>query len=289
MNPSRLSAKLVKKLSMDRQTGRQRISSQARMMLLIKTPQFYWFWGHTLSIFTFLLSILFGFFSLTQSLRQYRLSLFFELLSYGIVINQSYSKGKRTAWQQKLVDANVQYFVYALGLLAFSFITKPVSGTLYSYVIYSFFHAITYFQANLLQALPISLTVQSKVSSQIDHITIYNEQALLFAAAAEVLVISNFAWSIPGFVLNLIRTPFQAALRFLFMIFCIGFVKLRYDDSQSTRLVMKQVDSQIGGTLAHPAVPSQIYNFYQATLKGFIRTYIEPIKLSGPSVTKKNQ
>lgn len=274
---------------MVRQTGRQRISSKSMMMPLIKSPQFYWFCGHTLSVLTFILSILFGFFSHIQSLRQYRLSLFFELLSYGIVINQSHSKSERTAWQQKLADANVQYFIYALGLLGFSFITKPVSGTLYSYVIYSFFHAITYFQANLLQALPISLSVQSKVSSNIDNITIYNEQALLTAAAAEVMVISNFAWSIPGVVLNLFRNPFQAAIAILFMIFCTGFVKLRYDDSQPTRLVMKQMDSQIGGALAHPAVPSQISNFYQVTFKGIIRTYIGPIKLSGPSATNKNQ
>lgn len=262
--------------------------SQA-VLPLAKTPQFYWYLGHCFSVISFILSLFWGFFSPGKSLSYYRYTLFFELISYGITIKQAHGKRKVNKIQF-LKDENVQYFIFALILYTASFILGPLSGALYSYVIFSVFHAVTYFQTHLLDALPISLNLQAAINSRISFITTnYNQQALFFASAAEVMILSNFLWSIPGLIFQVFRNPLLVAAKLGIFAASVVFVKLRYNDNQYTKTVVQQFDSRISGFLANPMVPPLLSRLYHATLKDLIVKYVGPIRVPVASVAKKSE
>lgn len=257
---------------------------------LTRTLQFYWFLGHVLSVFCFLLSLLFGVFSSRKSLTYYRLTLFFELVSYSIVAKQVHFKTRTFNRGHVLKDENVQYLIFAVVLLMSSFIVGPLSGSLYSYAIFSFFHSLTYFQSNLLEALPLSLGSQSAISTRISFITTnYNQQALFFASAGEVMILSSFLWSVPGLIFQIFSHPLVVAVKLLTFVATVVFVKLRYNDSQFTKAVVQQFDQRIGAFLTHPAVPSNISRLYNVTFKDFVNRYISPIKAPTLTSEKKTQ
>ncbi|SGZ47553.1 CIC11C00000001451 [Sungouiella intermedia] len=256
---------------------------------LTKTLQFYWYLGHVLSVLCFFLSVIFGFISQAKSISFYRYTLFFELVSYGIVVRQVHFKVKKSSINQILKDENVQYLLFAIVLFVSSFIIGTLSGSLYSYVIFSFFHSVTYFQSHLLDALPISIDSQAAINSRITSITTnYNQQALFFASAAELMIISNFFWTIPGLLILIFRNPLHFVVKALTLAASIVFVKLRFNDSQYTRTVVQQFDMRILTFLSHPAIPLSIVGLY-TSFKNSIMKYIGPIRVPISSGTKKNQ
>lgn len=252
--------------------------------------QFYWFLGHVLSVIFFTCSFVFGFFSPSKSLSYYRFTLFFELLSYGIVIKQIHYKTRQANKNQLLKDENVQYFLFAVILFASSFFIGTLTGSLYSYVIFSFFHSITYFQAHLLDTMPISIASQADINSRITFITAnYNQQALILASAGEVMILSNFLWTVPGLLLLIYTQPFYFVVKLLTFASAVIFVKLRYNDSQYTKTVVQQFDMRVCTFLSNPAIPQQISRLYNVTFKDLVVKYVGPIKVPASSVTKKTQ
>lgn len=257
---------------------------------LVKSLQFYWYLGHVFSVASFTLSMVTGFFSPSRSLSYYRSTLIFELISYGIVVKQVRYKTKKVSLEQLLKDENVQYLLFAIILFTSSFVIGPITGALYSYVTFSFFHSISYFQAHVLESLPISINSQASINSKISFVTTnYNQQALLFASAGEVMILTNFLWSAPGLLLLIFRKPIYSVVKVLTFVAAVVFVKLRYNDSQYTKTVVQQFDFRIASLLANPMVPVQVSTFYNVTFKNFVLKYVGPIKVGAPVVTKKNQ
>lgn len=265
-------------------------ASSPAILPLAKSLQFYWYSGHVLSVVCFVCSFLLGFFSPSKSLTFYRYSLFFEFISYGIVVKQSHFNKRKSVRNQLLKDENVQYLLFATVLIMSSYVIGPLSGSLYSYVIFSFFHSIAYFQTHILEALPISLNAQAAINSRITFLTEnYNQQALFFASAAEVMILSNFFWVIPGVLFLIFRNPLKTVVKLLTFAASIVFVKLRYNDSQYTKAVVQQFDMRITTLLSHPAVPQPVARFYNNTFKDFVVKYIGPVRVSISKDVKKSQ
>lgn len=260
------------------------------IVLLAKTLQFYWYLGHVLSVVSFVFSFFLGFFSSSKSLSYYRYSLFFELISYGIVVKQVHFTKRKSAWNQLLKDENVQYLLFAAVLAMSSYIVGPLTGSLYSYVIFSFFHSVSYFRTNILDIMPISLKAQATLNSQITFLTSnYNQQALFFASAAEVTILSNFFWDIPRIFFLMFRNPLRTVVKVMTFAASVVFVKLRYNDSQYTKRVVQELDMRITTFLSHPVVPQSIASFYNITFKDLVVKYIGPIRVSNSTQVKKTQ
>lgn len=265
-------------------------ASSPAILPLAKTLQFYWYLGHVLSVVCFVCSFLLGFFSPSKSTSFYRYSLFFELISYGIAVKQLHFSKRKSAWNQLLKDENVQYLLFATVLIMSSYVIGPLSGSLYSYVIFSFFHSIAYFQTHILEAMPISLNAQAAINSRITFLTAnYNQQALFFASAAEVMIVSNCFWVIPGILILIFRNPLQTFAKVVTFAASIVFVKLRYNDSHYTKAVVQQFDMRITTLLSHPAVPQSVARFYNITFKDLVVKFIGPVRVSISKDVKMSQ
>lgn len=258
------------------------------VLALAKTPQIYWFAAHVASILSFVGTTFFGLFSAAKALSYYRYMLFFQLASYAIVIKQVHSPPKSRV--ALIRDENVQYFLFAFVLWLVSFKIGTSAGTPYSYVIFLVFHAASYFQTHLLEALPISLSAQAGINARISHFTSsYTQQGLFFAAASEVMMLTNFLWQIPRILISIFRDPVYVVVEVFTVAAVTVFIKLRYNESQNTRTVVQQFDARATGLLSHPVVPAQISLLYHTTFKGFVARYIAPIQLPSVSVAKKTQ
>lgn len=251
---------------------------------LAKTSQFYWYIGHVLSVVSFAGQMLYSLFSAPKALRYYRYTLLFELISYGIVIKQVHFKTKAPSRNQVLKDENVQYFLLALILWVTSFKIGAVAGALYSFVIFSFFHSVAYFQSNILSSLPISISAQDTINSRISFITSnYNQQALFLAASAETMIITTFLWGAPFLIFKLFKDPIFVIVDLYAFVAVVVFVKLRYNDSQHTLNVVNQFDYKISTTLSNPMLPPAIGAFYNVSFKGFVQKWIGPIRVPSPA------
>lgn len=258
------------------------------VLALAKSPQLYWFGAHVASILSFAGASLYGLFSPAKALSYYRYMLFFQLVSYAIVVKQVHSPPKSRV--ALIRDENVQYFLFAFVLWVVSFKIGTSAGTPYSYVIFLVFHAASYFQNHLLEALPVSLSTQAALNARISHFTSsYTQQGLFFAAASEVMMITNFLWQVPRMLISIFRDPVYLAVQVFTLAAVTVFVKLRYNESPNTRLVVQQFDARATGLLSNPMVPPQISLFYHTTFKGFVARYIAPIQLPSVSVAKKTQ
>ena len=232
----------------------------ATVKSLSKTPQLYWFLAHVLSLVNFAGSFIFGLFSPAKALSYYRYTLFFQLISYGIVIKQVHFSSSAGSRSQLLRDENVQYFLFAFILWLVSFKIGTLAGTPYSYIIFLFFHVATYLQSHLLESLPIPITTQAAI-----------------------------LWQLPRLVINLFRDQVFAAVHVFSIVAVIVFVKLRYNENQTMKLVVQQLDAKAAGFLSNPMLPPQLLVFYQTTFKQFVAKYISPIKVPTRSVQKKTE
>lgn len=281
------SSKLFVKMPPTTQPAKSLIRS---IPLLLSTLQFYWYVGHVLSLFNFVGYLFYSFFSAGKSTSYYRYALFFELISYGIVIKQVHSNSKSFNRSRFLRDENVQYFLLALTLWASSFKIGAISGALYSYAIYSFFHSMTYFQANILERIPISLQSQAAINARITYVTSnFNQQALFIASTGEVMLFPYFLMAVPNLVFKLFRDPVYVAVQLYTFLALVVFVKLRYNENQYTQAAVQQLDLRISGVLANPMIPPQISALYNVAFKQFILRYLGPIRIAPATSVKKKQ
>lgn len=256
------------------------------IVALSKTLQFYWFLGNLGVLVNFIFNIL----SFGKSVKYYNRTLLSILFTYSIVIKQvhfkfklvqSISKLSNREFRLKLIrDENVQYFLLATTYYLSSSIIGPISGALYSFAIFSFFHVLIYVQNNLLHAFPISISKQQQINSAINSFaTQYNQQALLLASNSELLAVAGFGVSIPLVLITIFRNPFAAIVKALVFVVLVVFFKLRYNTSKFAQTVVEQWDMKINSLLLNPMCPSSIRDLYNVTFKGLVKSYVSPIEL----------
>ncbi|KAK6457893.1 uncharacterized protein RJT20DRAFT_125776 [Scheffersomyces xylosifermentans] len=272
-------------------TTRQVVTPAQQLTKLATTQQFYWFLGHVLAVLFFVVTTFTSFFSPRASLRYYRFALLAILITYIIVIKQIYLRKTSTISAVRLIrDENVQYFVLALVFYLSSFKIGVVSGSLYSFIIFAVFHILTYFQNNLLSIVVPNPQTKQHLNGVINQFTIsYNQQALLVAANAEImLLVLNVVSLVPSVLINLLlqRDILYIVVKAFVAGVTLVFVKFRYDSNQYTKLVIEQFDLRVVQLLARFNNPTltQVYNGW---FKGkVIAKYIAPIQVPKENIKK---
>lgn len=236
-----------------------------------------------------------SFFAPARSETLYRLTLLAVLATYAIVVRQVHFRGGLSYIASKvkspafLKDDNVQYLGLALVLYVSSFKIGAVSGALYSFAIFSVFHALTYFQNNLLHALPLPIERQQALNTRINNFTTNNnQQALLIAVNAEVFIPLSFVFQLPGLVFRVFRDPVYVVVDLLTFAAIVVFLKLRFNQNQFTQTVVHQLDQKISGFVGNPLLPlqAQLFAAYAGFRNGLV-TYLKPIRISGGASAKK--
>lgn len=265
---------------------------------LALSKQFYWFVGHVLEITFFILNMISSFFS--RSAKFYNCALIAVLFTYGIVIKQIHFKKTgilglgqvvrdRDLRARMIRDDNVQYFLLALVFLLSSGAIGGVAGGLYSFTIFSVFHVLTYFQANLLASMPFNKEQQQKLNARINHFTTtYNQQALLMAANAEFLLLSGFIFTVPLMFVQIFRMPFFVIVNTSVFAAIVVFLKLRYISNKYTQEIVSQWDMKINQVLLSGKLPASLNEYYNIRLKGLIQKFTDPIQLPAIASTKKS-
>lgn len=265
---------------------------------LALSQQFYWFVGHVLEIIFFIFNMIISFFS--RSAKYYNCALVTVLFTYGIVIKQIHFKNSGIIGITKIAsdkdlrarlvrDDNVQYFLLALVFLLSSGAIGGVAGGLYSFTIFSIFHVLTYFQANLLGSLPLNKLQQQKVNGRINHFTTtYNQQALLMAANAEFLLLSGFIFTIPLMFVQIFRIPVFVIVNTFVFVSIVVFLKLRYISNRYTQEIISLWDMKINQILLSGKLPPSLGELYNIKFKGLVQRLTDPIKLPAITSTKKS-
>lgn len=269
---------------------------------LLQTQQFYWFLGHVSVLVSFITYNITSFF--TSSLFYYKTILLSVLFTYAIVLRQVHFRkatfSNLTLLKNNLIkDENFQYFTLALVFFLSCSTLRPLSGSVFSFAIFSLFHALTYFQRNLLSSFPVSLQKQQQLNTRINAFTsTYNEPALVFASNSELLLIANFILSIPLTPIRLFTSPLFAITNVIVFGFVVTFLKLRYDSNKYTQQVVNNWDLKVTQLLFSPqaaVIPQSIKDTYQIQFKNLLKTYLGPIsvnnivKLTGGNISSTNK
>lgn len=260
----------------------------AKLTSLSKSPQFFWYLGHAFSVILFILLQVVSFFSRPWTMFLYRWILFFELVSYAIVAKQLELFRKASLKNTQLIhDENAQYLFFCVALSIASIKLGPWSKALYSFVIYSFFHAIVYFQSHILELLPIPLSQQAVWSDRITLVsTNYNQQALYFAAMNEVFLLFDFLWAVPLLVFKVFSDPIYVIFQAFLCLAVAIFLKLRYLHSTYSKTIIAQLDARISTVLTHPVVPPQLLQLYSIQFKGMVLAITDMIPVPTQVVKK---
>ncbi|CEG66997.1 hypothetical protein CU097_015251 [Rhizopus azygosporus] len=234
---------------------------QVRILALMKTLQFAWFFGH---VSTILGTALYAFSVLTFNSKPffYKYAFFGAVLSYGVVIYKSHGTPQPSGeYMRKLVmDENAQYFILAL----YWFMSNPISVTLVPFFTFSAFHALGYVRNNIIpNVFPTAArtngdapaTWQAKAQQGIKTWTDkYYSTAMRFVAHSEVTIIA------PRLILGLFRLNFVPL--FLFA----QFLRFRYHLSSYTRQAFTELRVKCDKLLlppnADPRIPPGITNAY---------------------------
>jgi hypothetical protein len=258
----------------------------AKVAKLVKTAQFYWFLSHVFTVLFFIIYTLLSFFSPPSSLKYYRFCLLLILSTYLMVIRQL----KKKTWFHMVADENVHYFLLAGAMYLGGFKIGPLSGGLYSFIIFSVFHILNYFQSNLVEVFFTSAPAQQHIHASISHfVAAYNQQALLMAANAEMLLLlmgANPLLLLPSIITSLFRGDVVGIFVRLAMFFVVlVFNKIRYDNNQFTKVVIDQWDMKMQQLVASVPQYSWIYNL---KFKQLVRKYVGPIRVpTGAKVASK--
>lgn len=246
------------------------MSLPAKVATLARSPQFFWFLGHASSTLLFVLFQVIQFFNQKVASTLYRLILVSEIVSYAIVVKQLHIRVG--AGFGALKDENVQYLALALGLLVASFKLGTWPKALYSFAVFSVFHAASYFQSHLLEAMPMSLASQAAWSDRITYISAnYNQQALFFAAMTEVFLLTDFILVVPVLLFKLFLDPIYVVFQAGLIVMIMTFIKLRYVYSTCTQMIVAQLDARVTGLLSHPVVPPSLLALYSVQFKEVVR------------------
>ncbi|KAI5961978.1 hypothetical protein KGF57_001517 [Candida theae] len=274
-------------------TTRVQSSSPAQQFVaLLKTQQFYWYLGHVFAIIFFALSSLSGIlFRQAASLRYYRFTLLSIIVTYLIVLKQVYLKrsGQKATTARLIGDENVQYLSLAVVFYLASFILdNQVQTVLYSYIIFAVFHALTYFQNNLLTVLIPSVATQQRVNSAINNFTTqYNQPALSAASSVEIVlaVMSAFDVLISTFWVLLKWNIVQYATKVVLLAAVVVFIKLRYEGNQFTKAAVGQLDQTANGyvnQLNSPQLTQKYFGYREKLIRSLA-------SIQRPKVEKKTQ
>lgn len=274
-------------------TAKVQSSSPAQQLTsLLKTQQFYWFLGHVFAILFFALSSLTAIlFRHAASLKYYRFTLLSIIVTYLIVLKQVYVKrsAPKVTPARLIRDENVQYLSLAVVFYIASYILDSQAQTvLYSYIIFAVFHALTYFQNNLLTIAIPSIPTQQRVNSAINNFTTqFNQPALSAASSVEIVLAVMLAFDvlISTFWLLLKWNVVQYATKVFLLVAVIVFNKLRYDNNQFTKAAVSQLDQTWNGyvnRLNNPQLTQKYFGFREKIIH-----YLALIQLPKPE--KKTQ
>lgn len=257
----------------------------SKVSKLVKTVQFYWFLSHVFTVLFFLVQTFYSFFSYNQSLRYYQFSLLSIIITYLIVIKQL----KKKTFNQLVHDENIQYLSMAIIYYLSSLRIGVITGSLYSFVIFSIFHILNYYKNNLLEIFISSIQHQQIIHSKISQfVSTYNQQALLMAANAEIFLLlfgANPLVQLPMIITDIFKFDILSIfVRINLFLLVVIFNKFRYDSNQFTRLVVEQWDLKIQQLL----LKFPQFNSYYDYFKQLIINYITPIKLPAIETQKKN-
>ncbi|KAG5421959.1 hypothetical protein I9W82_001052 [Candida metapsilosis] len=267
-------------------------SPAQQLTALFKTQQFYWYLGHVFAIIFFVLSSLTAMlFRQAASLKYFRFTLLSIIVTYLIVLKQVYIK--RSAPKLSIArlsrDENVQYLSLAVIFYIASYILDtPAQTVLYSYIIFAVFHALTYFQNNLLSIAIPSIDAQQRVNAAINNFTTqFNQPALSAASSVEIVlaVMSAFDVLISTFWVLLKWNIVQYATKVFLFVAVVVFNKLRYDSNQFTKAAVNQLDQTLNGYVSK-LNNAQLSQKYFALREKFIH-YVALVQL--PKTEKKTQ
>lgn len=264
---------------------RGQVSTLAGQQLIgkLKTQQFYWFAGHVIAIASFLVFQLGFFFGPRTALKYYRVTLLSLIGTYLIVIFKRHSIPKlRLIVNQFLRDENICYFALAVSLWLFSFKLGPTAGSLYSFVIFSFFHVLTYINANLIGLVVSNVQEQRLISARITQFSsLYYDMALLMAANAEIILTAMSVVQVPlVIVIRLLfhGDVFGVLVNVVFALVMITFLKLRYDCNVHTQAILHAFDGRIEQFLFQANIP-MLSTIYKTQFKGKFLKAVGMIKL----------
>lgn len=259
-----------------------------RLLALVKTQQFYWFVGHLLALSAFAIFQICSFIRPSSAVKYFRYSLISIIATYVIVIVNS--PGTRTFLPVRLLrDENVCYLALAVALWTYSFVLGPMPGSLYSFAIFSFFHAVRYFNANLVTIVVPGVPAQQHITLSLNaFLAQYHEMALLLAANAEIILTVMTVVQLPMVVVfRLFKGDFSTVLiNASFAAVLVVFTKLRYDSNVHTQAIIHAFDARILQFLfqLNSPVLSAIYN---NVVKGMLIKYVSLIKLPKESSKQK--
>lgn len=234
---------------------RTRTNKPQQFTTLLKTQQFYWFIGHFLTLAFFIANTIEGIFS--SNLKYYRLCLICIIGTYVIVIKQIHFKTKTSiknlSISKFLKDENGQYFLLAIWFYIASYVIGKITGGLFSFVIYSGFHFLGYFQTNLVGFLPFSLQTEQRINSSINRFTSqFNQYALMMAANSEIFIVISLVIYLPLLVFKLFSRMMYVVVHLMTIFVVACFVKLRCGNSMFTRQILTQYDAKVQQILQMP-------------------------------------
>lgn len=233
----------------------------------VKQPQFYWFWGHLLTIYHFIRFHL-SMFSRTNQIYHYRWMLIYICLTYGIVNYQFYKSDQIKLGQlNKMISKldNLQYFIMiAILLLINLFSWEPnvmISGSTYSPTVFSLFHCLNYFKENLLPFLPLGRgagsnrsSVKNQIRNMINKFIInYNELFLTIAQIFEIICcLRNGILSLPMTILGIIfQFEWNKILKIIGILTYIKFFQLRYNSNKRVQFLFQKILTQLEMNLGY--------------------------------------
>ncbi|ODQ80018.1 hypothetical protein BABINDRAFT_36303, partial [Babjeviella inositovora NRRL Y-12698] len=178
--------------------------------------------------------------------------------SFGIVFVNDVVKAKRFRVPRALLsDDNVHYFVLA----SFWLLLAPVTTlALPPFVLFSFFHVLTYTRSTL---LPLFLTSTSLSDRIYRFVREYNDKSLEAAAFLELVLLM---WLIARCV------AFRHKSLATLLVFSF-FAKLRYENSIFTRQVIKSWEFQVDTMVAKHELPPAVKSTW-ISVKQIIRNYV---------------
>ncbi|KAI9249188.1 hypothetical protein BDA99DRAFT_590232 [Phascolomyces articulosus] len=252
-------------------------SLQDRVVNLVQTLQFAWFFGHVLTLLGSALHLL-SLVTFRSATKPYTIAYVGALISYGVVIYKSHGKPQlNTRYAQRLVmDENVQYLLLAL----YWFLSKPISVTLVPYATFSTFHALGYIRSNIIPTLfPVPpstasssggnnnrpVTWQAKTQQGIKSWTDKNyDTAMRFVAQIEVV----------GIMGRLLLGVFRLQIMSIFLY--AQFLRFRYHLSSYTRQAFTRLRLALDQVSQDPRVPPVVGKAY-VTVRDMITRYGQAI------------
>lgn len=259
-----------------------------RLLALLRTQQFYWFVGHLLALSAFAIFQICSFIRPSSAVKYFRYSLISIIATYVIVIANS--PGAKTSLPVRLLrDENICYLILAMALWAYSFVLGPMPGSLYSFAIFSLFHAVRYFNANLVSILVPGVPAQQHITLSLNSfLAQYHEMALLLAANAEIILTVMTVVQLPlVMVFRLFKGNIMAVfINASFAAILVVFTKLRYDSNVHTQAIIHTFDARILQFLFQLNSPA-LSAAYNNIVKGVVIKYVSLIRLPKESSKQK--